>query len=199
MEMTWFSMARTPQNFAIIPTRNSQPVESSSFLEKGSKTWISMKGVSPLTGEQRSALITSYVYTGFTMSICSLSRQISTRGATPNTAMIISSLGASVGSNLGLIKVTPTLQLLSHPDIFAIGDILDIPEQKQAGKTGAHAAVVTANISIYLSDPTATKRMKVYSKAPEIIAITNGKVQYFISVCLNPYLISCLRMEEPRI
>lgn len=104
---------------------------------------------------------------------CSRAQQLPTRGPKPNTREIISSLGSSVASSSGFIKVTPTFQLPDHPDIFAIGDITDLPEQKQAAKAGNHARIVAANIPAYLSSST----MKEYGKSvTEMIVVTNGKV-----------------------
>jgi NADH dehydrogenase FAD-containing subunit len=73
----------------------------------------------------------------------------------------------------GYVKVQPTLQLLNHPSIFAVGDIMEWPEQKQAAKLGWHVPIVVANIIGFLNGTTLTKK---YTGAPEMIVITNGRV-----------------------
>jgi NADH dehydrogenase FAD-containing subunit len=103
---------------------------------------------------------------------------VSTKGPRPNTAFI-ATLGSDTITDRGFVKVKPTLQLLSHSDIYAAGDVIDWAEQKQAAKTQGHAAVVTANI---LSDLAGEKPVKEYKGAYELIVITNGKgggVAYF--------------------
>lgn len=103
---------------------------------------------------------------------------VSTKGPRPNTAFI-ATLGSDTITDRGFVKVKPTLQLLSHSDIYAAGDVIDWAEQKQAAKTKGHAAVVTANI---LSDLAGEKPVKEYKGAYELIVVTNGKgggVAYF--------------------
>jgi len=103
---------------------------------------------------------------------------VSTKGPRPNTAFI-ATLGSDTITDRGFVKVKPTLQLLSHSDIYAAGDVIDWAEQKQAAKTQGHAAVVTANI---LSDLAGEKPVKEYKGAYELIVVTNGKgggVAYF--------------------
>ncbi|KAJ6621167.1 hypothetical protein B0H10DRAFT_1911283 [Mycena sp. CBHHK59/15] len=98
---------------------------------------------------------------------------VPTRGPRPNTEFVAKSLGSDTLDERGHIKVKPTLQLVAHPSIFAIGDaILPIPtEQKQVMKTIAHGGVVTANVMAYLSG----KPLKAYKGSGELITVTNGK------------------------
>ena len=48
------------------------------------------------------------------------------------------------------MKIKPTFELQNHPGIFAVGDIIDWPEQKQAGKVMAHAEIAVANLMSFL-------------------------------------------------
>ena len=68
----------------------------------------------------------------------------------------------------------PTLELPAHPGVFAVGDILDWREQKQAGKVGAHAAAAAANVVSFLDGRPQTK---LYKGAPEMIVVPIGKVR----------------------
>lgn len=99
--------------------------------------------------------------------------QISARGPSPNTAFV-SSLGSSSISATGFIKVKPTLQLVDYPQIFAVGDVIEWNEQKQAAKTASHAAVVVKNVQSVLAGK--TDGLVNYGGSPELIVITNGKV-----------------------
>ncbi|KAK2462349.1 hypothetical protein APHAL10511_005655 [Amanita phalloides] len=96
---------------------------------------------------------------------------VSARGPTPNTDFIISSLGSRVANERGYVKIHPTFQLHDHPDIFALGDIVDWKEQKQVTKAQAHAAIVAANVDAYLSG----RKLTSYKGSPEMILITLGK------------------------
>ncbi|KAF7347672.1 FAD/NAD(P)-binding domain-containing protein [Mycena venus] len=89
----------------------------------------------------------------------------------PNTAFVVRSLGADVVDERNQIKVKPTLQLLNHPDIFALGDAVNIAEQKQVMKAMAHAGVAVGNIIAHVSG----KPLKPYKGSTEMIVITNGK------------------------
>ena len=73
----------------------------------------------------------------------------------------------------GQIKVTPTFQLESHTNIYAIGDVTDLAEQKQAAKAPKHAEIAAANILSQLNGGPANKK---YAAQPELIIVTNGKV-----------------------
>lgn len=104
--------------------------------------------------------------------------QVATRGGRPNTKFI-ESLGDVVGSS-GTVKVTPTLQIVGHPRIFAAGDIIEWKEQKQAAKAPNHALVVVHNTLVLLG--LSKKAVIPYKGSAELIVITNGKVSCFIYV-----------------
>jgi len=95
-----------------------------------------------------------------------------TSGPKPNTAFIGQSLGPETLAENKLVKVEKTLQLAAHPAIFAVGDIIDWKEQKQAAKANGHAPVVVTNVVSLLADRPVRKE---YGGFPEMIMITNGK------------------------
>jgi NADH dehydrogenase FAD-containing subunit len=101
--------------------------------------------------------------------------QIPTGGPRPNTAFISSSLGADVLAKNGYVKIEPTLQLPLDSHIFAAGDIIDFPEQKQVGKYYKHADIVAANICSVLANQPAT----IEYKGPDFegMVLTIGKVR----------------------
>ncbi|KZT56534.1 FAD/NAD(P)-binding domain-containing protein [Calocera cornea HHB12733] len=95
---------------------------------------------------------------------------VATRGARPNTELIKATFPDAVDAR-GRVKVTPELEIVGHPGVFAAGDITDIEEQKQVAKYPGHAAVVAANV---VSELAGQKPTKEYKKQPEMILITNG-------------------------
>ncbi|KAG2155574.1 hypothetical protein DEU56DRAFT_768083 [Suillus clintonianus] len=95
----------------------------------------------------------------------------STRGGRPNTEFI-SSLGEDALNGHGFVKIHPTLQLPNHPSIFALGDIIDFPEQKQAAKLRGHVSTTVANVVSFLNGAAPTAK---YTGSPEMIVITNGR------------------------
>jgi NADH dehydrogenase FAD-containing subunit len=108
------------------------------------------------------------------------SGQLSNRGPRPNTDFV-SSLGEDTLTKSGHVKVRRTLQLLSHSDVFAVGDVTDIEEQKQAGKVYAHADVVAANVLSVLEGKEAKS---VYKGSIEMIVVTNGKVCLVVALLI---------------
>ncbi|KAG2118023.1 uncharacterized protein F5147DRAFT_669505 [Suillus discolor] len=96
---------------------------------------------------------------------------VSARGGRPNTEYV-TSLGEDAVNGHGFVKIKPTMQLLNHPSIFAVGDIIDWTEQKQIAKLMWHVPVIVANVVSFLNGVAPTKK---YAGAPEIIVITNGK------------------------
>ena len=69
--------------------------------------------------------------------------------------------------------MNPTLEVQDHPGIFALGDVIDWNEQKQAAKSVNHLAVVAPNVQSYLEGK---PLKKVYKGSPEMILIPLGKV-----------------------
>ena len=106
--------------------------------------------------------------------------QVPAYGAKPN-AQWIGSLGAGVLSEGGRVKVKSTLELLDHPGVFALGDILEWPEQKQAGKVMFHAGIVAPNLVSFLEGK---PQKKIYKGTPEGIIIPIGKVRFSPSLPL---------------
>ncbi|OBZ71613.1 Apoptosis-inducing factor 2 [Grifola frondosa] len=92
-------------------------------------------------------------------------------GPRANTGFV-ASLGSDVLTDKGFVKVKPTLELPAHPGVFAVGDIIEWNEQKQAAKAGAHIAVVAANIVSFLQDKPLKKE---YKGSLEMIVIPVGK------------------------
>jgi len=96
---------------------------------------------------------------------------VATYGNRPGTAFV-KSLDSNVLTPRGQIKIEKTFQVKSHPNIYAIGDVIDWEEQKQAAKAAKHAQIAAANILAQVNggDPKTN-----YSGQPELIIITNGK------------------------
>jgi len=85
----------------------------------------------------------------------------------------VKSLDSNVLTPRGQIKIEKTFQVKSHPNIYAIGDVTDWEEQKQAAKAAKHAQIAAANIVAQVNGGAPKTN---YSGQPELIIITNGKV-----------------------
>ncbi|KAE9400383.1 FAD/NAD(P)-binding domain-containing protein [Gymnopus androsaceus JB14] len=97
---------------------------------------------------------------------------IPTWGGKPNTAYLPSNFLTPVGT----VKVLPTLQVPSHPNIFALGDLIEWNEQKSAAKVQmGHAPIVTKNIQLYLQGSDVSKTGKKYKGSMEMIMVSNGR------------------------
>ncbi|KAF8156792.1 FAD/NAD(P)-binding domain-containing protein [Crassisporium funariophilum] len=96
---------------------------------------------------------------------------VTARGAGPNTSLL-RLLPSSPLTDRGYVKVLPTLQVQSHPSIFALGDIVDLPEAKQFAKTAGHATVVVTNILTFLKGEQPKEKCQA---GKEIIIVSNGR------------------------
>ncbi|KIJ39265.1 hypothetical protein M422DRAFT_175306, partial [Sphaerobolus stellatus SS14] len=92
-------------------------------------------------------------------------------GGRANNAWVGESLGLDVLSKAGFVKVKTTLQVQGYDHIFAMGDMIDWKEQKQAFKTQSHRAVVATNILPVLEGQAPKKE---YNSMGEGIVVTNG-------------------------
>jgi len=98
---------------------------------------------------------------------------VRTYGNRPGTGFV-KSLGSNVVNPRGQIRIENTFQLKSHANIYAIGDVTDWQEQKQAAKAPKHAQIAAANI---LSQINGSEPKTSYTGQPELIIVTNGKKQ----------------------
>ncbi|RXW20583.1 hypothetical protein EST38_g5269 [Candolleomyces aberdarensis] len=97
--------------------------------------------------------------------------QVTTKNGKVINADLVESLGADALTASKHVRVLPTLQIPNHSNIFAIGDIIDWQEQKQAAKVHTHAGVVAKNVlSLLNGRPTSAE----YKGSPEMAIITLG-------------------------
>lgn len=59
------------------------------------------------------------------------------------------------------VKVEPTFQIPGFKNIFAVGDVADLPEQKQAAKAPGHGALVAKNIIASIDGKALTVSQKI--------------------------------------
>jgi NADH dehydrogenase FAD-containing subunit len=94
----------------------------------------------------------------------------------------------------GRLTVDANLRVKGHKNIFAIGDITDVPELKQGYLAEAHAGVVAKNIKLLMTGG-AESKLRVYKPAPNIALVSLGRkdgVAQFpfltISGCIPGYI-----------
>ncbi|TFK82196.1 FAD/NAD(P)-binding domain-containing protein [Polyporus arcularius HHB13444] len=92
-------------------------------------------------------------------------------GSKPNTEFV-KSLGDGVVNEHGFVKVNEFLEVPGHPGVFAVGDIIDWKEQKQAAKANNHIKVVAANVLSFLQGKPLKQK---YKGSAEMILIPLGK------------------------
>ncbi|KAI0329007.1 FAD/NAD(P)-binding domain-containing protein [Cubamyces sp. BRFM 1775] len=92
-------------------------------------------------------------------------------GSRPDTELV-ATLDREAVTPQGHVRVSKNLGIPGHPGIFAAGDIIDWPEQKQAHKAVEHVPVVVANVLSYLEGKALREE---YKGSPETIVIPVGK------------------------
>lgn len=90
-------------------------------------------------------------------------------GFVPNTDFLQAECGDLL-SERGHIKVNEYLQVKGHPNIFAVGDVADIDEEKLAQNAEKHGGVVAKNIMAMESG----KSMRSYKPGTRILIISLG-------------------------
>ncbi|OSC98054.1 FAD/NAD(P)-binding domain-containing protein [Trametes coccinea BRFM310] len=92
-------------------------------------------------------------------------------GAKPNTGFL-RTWDIEILTSRGFVKVDAHLEVPGHPGVFAAGDIIDWPEEKQSHKAVEHVPVVVANVLRRLAGDAPRK---VYRGSPETLVIPVGK------------------------
>lgn len=80
--------------------------------------------------------------------------------------------GDGVINEHGQIKVQPTLQVSGRTNVFAVGDVTDLPEVKLGALTRAHNKVAVGNIVALRSGATS---LKVYKPSKPMSLVTLGR------------------------
>ena len=127
---------------------------------------VSVKLGASIDGEAKAGEIT--LSTGEKLT-CDL--LLKTLGGRPNSGLM-KELDSSVIVENGSIKVNEYFQVAGHPKIFAIGDLPDLQEQKQAAKIDLHVSTTAMNIVSLIKEQKATKK---YPGQKELIIVTVGK------------------------
>ncbi|KAM7276116.1 hypothetical protein ACFE04_017982 [Oxalis oulophora] len=86
--------------------------------------------------------------------------------------------------NKGRLMVEPNMRVKGHKNIFAIGDITDVPEMKQGYLAERHAAVVAKNIKLMIAGGDESK-LSIYKPSPDIGLVSLGRKEGLLQL---PYL-----------
>ncbi|EMD38997.1 hypothetical protein CERSUDRAFT_93037 [Gelatoporia subvermispora B] len=74
----------------------------------------------------------------------------------------------------GYVRVRSTLELVSHLGVFAVGDIIKWPEQKQAAKVDSHVAAVVPNLLTFLQGKSLRRK---YKGTMKMIVLPAGRIR----------------------
>ncbi|CAI5516944.1 unnamed protein product [Closterium sp. Naga37s-1] len=96
-------------------------------------------------------------------------------GARPYTAWLTDALGAAVED--GRVKVDSHLRVEGHSNVFAIGDITNIKENKQGYFAQEHARVAASNIRKVLKSNGKPTTLKSYSPGMDVAIVSLGRKQ----------------------
>jgi apoptosis-inducing factor 2 len=94
-------------------------------------------------------------------------------GGRPNTDYMSASFPQALNEK-GQVRVTPDLRVVGFSQLFAVGDITDLAENKMAWVAGGHVSVVAANISDVISGGAGLKRYKAKT-GNTMMAVTLGR------------------------
>jgi len=124
--------------------------------------------------------------------------QITAVGGRPNSSLA-ATLDPSIISTSGHIKVLPTLQVpltSGQRNVFAIGDVMDWPEQHSFGKIGGHVSVIVPNVLSVLAGQPAKVN---YKGGIEMMALSRGKsgglgyIPVLWGVTMGPWMVSSIK------
>ncbi|KAJ3912555.1 hypothetical protein F5877DRAFT_93524 [Lentinula edodes] len=98
----------------------------------------------------------------------------------------------------GTVKVLPSLQLPSHPNIFALGDLIEWGEQKTAAKAQmGHAPVVVKNVELYLKGVDVSKAGNMYKGSMEMILKSGMSwMDVMGGIIFGPFLTSSIKSKD---
>lgn len=97
-----------------------------------------------------------------------------TIGGQPNNDLV-KEFDASTLSPTGSVKVNDRFQMAAHANIFVVGDLADLAEQKQAAKAPGHVSVAVSNIVALAHDQNLSSAATTYKPPKELILVTVGK------------------------
>jgi hypothetical protein len=146
------------------------PADASAYVWRA----LEAKGVMVETGQHVVSVSTSVVDKSEQVAVTNKDRKwvasavFNCTGSKPNTAFLRKHF-SDVLDEQGRVKVTPTLQVEGHTNVFAAGDVTAIVEEKLSSAALAHAQVLAKNIIALASGTPAKMRSYTPPKAAFMI------------------------------